>query len=67
MNKLFNTIPGDRSDTSYVKLFSQKLLEKTGGSDKMKLIMQNAVNNYNYDNNIFDAEDRTYMEKYSAV
>ena len=65
MNRLINTLPGDRSDSSYIKLFTQKLLEKTGGNEKMKLQLQNAVNNYNCDNNVVDHDGRMLMEKHS--
>lgn len=65
ITRLANTLPGDRSDPSYIKLFTMKLLEKTGGNEKMKLLLQNAVNNYNYDNNVIDHDGRVLMEKYS--
>lgn len=65
ITRLTNTLPGDRSDPSYIKLFTMKLLEKTGGNEKMKLLLQNAVNNYNYDNNVVDVDGRVLMEKYS--
>jgi hypothetical protein len=66
ITRLTNTLPGDRSDPSYIKLFTMKLLEKTGGNEKMKLLLQNAVNNYNYDNNIVDVDGRLLMEKFSV-
>ena len=65
ITRLANTLPGDRSDPSYIKQFTMKLLEKTGGNEKMKLLLQNAVNNYNYDNNVIDHDGRVLMEKYS--
>jgi hypothetical protein len=59
-------LPGDRSDLSFIKLFTMKLLEKTGGNEKIKLLLQNLVNNYNYDNSVIDVDGRILMEKFSV-